>query len=219
MKRKETKTLDEAIEIILKDKKEKFDSTVSIDIVLNLKESQKKETIKGRVLFPNNFGDEKKIIVICKDENIKESISKGAFKAGNENLIKELESGFSDFDILITETSMMPKLVKLGKILGPKGLMPNPKNGTVTDNVVGAIENFKSGMVNFKSAQGQSVIRLKVGKTSMTKGQIIENIKAVIKEVLVETKKLSQNPIKKVTISSTMGTGIKLDINDIISSI
>lgn len=219
MKRKETKTLDEAIEIILKDKKEKFDSTVSIDIVLNLKESQKKETIKGRVLFPNNFGDEKKIIVICKDENIKESISKGAFKAGNENLIKELESGFSDFDILIAETSMMPKLVKLGKILGPKGLMPNPKNGTVTDNVVGAIENFKSGMVNFKSAQGQSVIRLKVGKTSMTKGQIIENIKAVIKEVLVETKKLSQNPIKKVTISSTMGTGIKLDINDIISSI
>lgn len=196
----------------------KFVGSIDLDIVLNVKEKNKKEVVRGSINFPFQLGTDKKVIVICEEKDKAKAQKAGALKAGPE-LIEEIEKGFLDFDILITTPSMMPKMVKLGKALGPKGLMPNPKNGTVTDDLEKAISSFKSGKVNFKSAQDQNVIRLKVAKVNMQPSEIEANVLEAIKAVFNEAKRLNVNPFKKITLSPTMGSGVKLDINAIMKGI
>jgi large subunit ribosomal protein L1 len=212
-------SIDEAIKLLPEVSKSKFVGSVDVDVLLNLKEKQKKEVIRGSVSLPNSFGEDKKVIVFCEENLVKEALEAGATKAGMEELVKELEAGFNDFDIVVATPSAMPKLVKLGKILGPKGLMPNPKNGTISQEVGKAVSSFKSGRLNFKSIQDHGVIKMRIAKLDMTPEQIKENLLAFFKAVQVEVKKYAANPYKQVIIKPTMGTSLKIDVNDIIKNL
>lgn len=210
-----TYTLEEAVKLLAELSLSKFVGSVDVDIVLNLKEKQKKESIRGSVTLPFSMGDEKKVVVICEEKDEKAALAAGANKAGL-SVVDDIANGKIDFNVVIATPSVMGQLVKIGKILGPKGLMPNPKNGTVTTDVDKAVKSFKAGRLNFKSVPDQGAIRLKVAKLDMPVENIQENIIALLKVVFAESKKLSSNPFKKVTVSPTMGAGLKLDVNDII---
>jgi len=208
-------SLDEAVKVLPSLSKSKFVGSVDIDIVLNLKEKQKKEVIRGNVTLPHSMGDAKKVIVLCEEKDENTALKAGADKVGLQSVVDELMKGYSDFDVVIATPAVMPQLVKLGKVLGPKGLMPNPKNGTITTDLAKAVESFKAGKINFKSTPDQGTIRLKVAKVDMKADEIKDNTLSLLKSVFNKTKKLSGNPFKKITLSPTMGAGVRLDINDI----
>lgn len=199
--------------------KRKFIETINLDTILNLKENQKKDSVKGSYELPNTFGEEKRVIVLCDEAAAKEALAAGAVKAGLDDLVKELNEGFSDFDVVVATPAVMPKIAALGKVLGPKGLMPNPKNGTVTTDVKSAVESFKGGKANFKMEPKQGVIRAGVAKIDMSTDQINANILAFLKAVHTETKKYGANPFKKVIMSTTMGPSVKVSISDIIAQL
>jgi large subunit ribosomal protein L1 len=215
----EVKTLDEAIKLLPEVSTSKFVGSVDVDILLNLKDKQKKETIRGSVNLPNSLGEEKKVIVFCEESDAKDAIKAGATKAGLEDLIEEVMKGGVEFDIVIATPSAMPKMAKLGKVLGPKGLMPNPKNGTITTDIAKSVESFKAGRLNFKSQPDHGVIRMKVAKVNMDSEKIKENVLALLKSVNTEVKKMTATPFKQVSIKPTMGSIIKLDISDIMRQV
>lgn len=211
-----TYTIEEASKLLPEISTSKFTGSVDIDIVLNLKEKQKKEIIRGSVTLPYSMGDSKRVAVICDEKDEKAALEAGAEMAGLK-VVDEILNGNLNFEVLIATPTVMGQMVKIGKILGPKGLMPNPKNGTVTTDVAKAVQSFKAGRLNFKSVPDQGVIRLKVAKLDMPAENIKENITALLKVVFNESKKLSSNPFKRVTVSPTMGAGLKLDVNDIMA--
>ncbi len=211
--------LKDAVEFVKSSSKTKFVGSVNIDILLNLRDKQKKETIRGSVNLPNSMGDDKKVIVFCEEKDSKAALEAGATKAGVDDLIAEIEKGYTGFDVVIATPSVMPKIARIARVLGPKGLMPNPKNGTITNDIAKTVKSFKAGRLNFKAAQDQGVIRLKVAKVDMDTDKISENVIAVLKSVLTESKKLVSSPFKKITLSPTMGAGVKLDINDIMQQL
>lgn len=216
---KETKSLSNASKIVSEVSTSKFVGTVDINVQINLKEKNKKDSVKGSAQFPNQFGGDKKVVVICDPKDAAKAKKAGAIEAGLDDVIEKIENSNIEFDVLIATPSTMPKMVKLGKVLGPRGLMPNPKNGTISDDPAAAVKSFKAGKQNFKMQPGQGVIRSKVAKLDMTPEQIEENILAFMKSVLAETRKYGANPFKQVTIKPTMGPSVKVDTNDIISKL
>lgn len=212
-------SLSEAVKLLPEVSTSKFNGSVDLDVALKLKENQKKEIIRGNINMPHSFGEEKKVIVLCEEGEASSAKKAGATKAGLDDLMKELMDGYSDFDVVIATPGVMPKIAKLGKVLGPKGLMPNPKNGTVTTDIAEAVSSFKAGKVNFKSTPEQGTVKLRVAKLDMSPEAIEENIIATLKAVNNEAKKLNSNPFRKVTIKPTMGSSLKLDLNDIIKRI
>lgn len=212
----EAKNLNDALAMLPKLSISKFDGSVDIDIVLNLKESQKKESVRGSVTLPNRFGEDKKVIVFCDEKDAKVALSAGATLAGMESLAEKVEKNEVEFDIVLATPSAMPKLVKLGKVLGPRGLMPNPKNGTISDDIESMVKSFKSGKSNFRMTPDQGTVRASIAKVSMTSEQIKENLQAFLKAVFSEVKKLNPQPFKRVTLSPSMGPGVKLELSDII---
>ncbi|MCA9387346.1 50S ribosomal protein L1 [Candidatus Dojkabacteria bacterium] len=216
----EVRTVEQAVELIPTFKKTKFTSSVDIDIVLNLKEKQMKESVRGSIELPHTFGSDKKVVVLCADTaKIADAKKVGAVAAGLDDVVEGLMEGKIEFDVVVATPDVMPKIVKLGKVLGPKGLMPNPKNGSVGEDVKKMVEAFKGGKISFKMEQGQATIRGKVGTVDMKSEELVANIMAYLKGVVNEARKLSASPLKKVILTTTMGSGIKLDINDIMSRI
>lgn len=211
------KTIAQAAEVLPKVSVSKFSGSVDIDVVLNLKEKQKKESIRGVVSLPHKFGADKKVIVFCSEKDIEKAKAAGATEAGLDELKQKVLDGKVEFDVVIATPDAMPKIIQLGKVLGPTGLMPNPKNGTVVTDVAEAIKGFVGGKMSFKMVPGQGIIRNKVAKVDMTTAQIVENITAYLKGVFAETKKLSSTPFKKVVVKPTMGPSIRLDVNDILA--
>lgn len=213
----EVKKLDEAVVLVKDNAKAKFTESVDLDIVLNLKESQKKESVRGSITLPNQFGEEKKVIVFGDEKTAKAAEKAGAVKAGLEDLMEAVEKGTVEYDIVIATPNVMAQIAKLGKVLGPRGLMPNPKNGTVATDVEAAVQSFKSGKLNFKMDGEQGAIRSVVAKVDMAPEKIIENVTAFIQGVYPEVKKFGTNPIKKIVVKSTMGPSVKLEFGDIIT--
>lgn len=204
-------TLSEAAELLPILSTSKFVGSVDIDIVLNLTEKQKKESVRGSVSFSNRFGKEVEVIVFADEKESAEALKSGAKAAGLEDLVKKVEDGKIEFDVAIATPTVMAKIAKLGKVLGPKGLMPNPANGTVTADVTKAIESFKGGKQNFKMSE-QGVVRMRVAKLDMTAEQIAVNIMDLLKAVFAAARKLNPQPFRQITLSPTMGKGIKLDV-------
>ncbi|BCX13813.1 MAG: 50S ribosomal protein L1 [Candidatus Dojkabacteria bacterium] len=215
----ELKTLDEAISLLPKVSYSKFVGSVDIDIQLNLKESQKKESLRGSVSLPHQVGEAQKVIVFADKKEADDAKKAGAVEAGLDDLIEKVINGEVEYDVVIATPAVMPKIAKLGKILGPKGLMPNPQNGTITQNVVEAVESFKSGRVNFRMTQEQGTVRGRVAKLDMEPNQIKDNILSFIRAVNSEAKKFSSNPIKQVVLKPTMGASIRVDVYDIMNQI
>ena len=190
----------------------KFAGSVNVQIFLNLNDKQKRDSIRGAYTMPNAFGKTIKVMAIVDKSEVEKA--KDADIAGGEELFKDIEAGKIDADVIITTPMMMVKIAKLGKILGSKGLMPNPKNGTITTDLVATIAKFKQGMKNFKSINGAPFAAV-VGKTDMTADKLVENFSALMKAVFAEVKKYGANPVKHVIATPSMGPKVIIDVNKI----
>ncbi|WP_304224849.1 50S ribosomal protein L1 [Gracilinema caldarium] len=189
----------------------KFDETVDLSVKLNLKKSQ---SVRDTVVLPHQFRGEKKVLVFCKSEKEKEALEAGATYVGSDDLIEKVKGGWLDFDIAVATPDMMKDVGKLGMVLGRKGLMPNPKTGTVTFDLKGAIAELKKGRVEFR-ADKTGVIHLPVGKVSMEPAKIAENVEAVLAEIKRKRPADAKGDfIQSVSISSTMGSGVWVALKD-----
>ncbi|MCL2185576.1 MAG: 50S ribosomal protein L1 [Treponema sp.] len=203
--------LVEALKLVKTMAYAKFDETVDLSIKLNLKKSQ---SVRDTVVLPNQFRGEKKILVFCKPEKEKEAQEAGATYIGADDLIEKVKGGWTDFDVAVATPDMMKDVGKLGMVLGRKGLMPNPKTGTVTFDLKGTLAELKKGRVEFR-ADKTGVLHLAVGKVSMTPEQVAENIKAVITEVRRKRPiDVKGEFIQTVSVASTMGPGVWVAIKD-----
>ncbi|MFQ3546911.1 MAG: 50S ribosomal protein L1 [Termitinemataceae bacterium] len=189
----------------------KFDETVDLSVKLNLKKSQ---SVRDTVVLPHQFRGEKKVLVFCKSEKEKEALEAGATYVGSDDLIEKVKGGWLDFDIAVATPDMMKDVGKLGMVLGRKGLMPNPKTGTVTFDLKSAIAELKKGRVEFR-ADKTGVVHLPVGKVSMEPAQIAENVQAVLAEIKRKRPADAKGDfIQSVSLSSTMGPGVWVALKD-----
>ena len=207
-------TLDEAVKLVKETSISKFDGSVEIAMRLNLDTRKSDQQLRGAIVLPSGTGKEKNVLVIPKGDNAKAAIEAGADFVGDTDMLEKIEKeNWLDFDVMIATPDMMPLLGKLGKVLGPKGLMPNPKTGTVTTDVKKAVTDVKKGRVEYKTDSYGNVHAL-VGKVSFTEEQLKENIKAFVAVILKSKPSVVKGAyVKNVSLSTTMGPGIKLDIN------
>ncbi len=208
-----TKTYEpgEAIKI-LKDKSfAKFDETIDVSINLSIDSNKTDQNIKGVVNLPKGTGKKINVTVIASDEKQNDAKDNGADKVGGKELIENISSNKIDFDVLIATPDMMPALGKIAKILGPKGLMPNPKLGTVTNDISKAVKDAKSGQVKFKNEKS-GIVHAGIGKLSFSDEDILSNLKTFYSSIIKSKPDTVKGSfVKKVTIASTMGVGLKIN--------
>jgi len=209
-------SLSEGVEILKKQKMAKFDESVEISINLGVEPKKADQMVRGTVALPHGTGKEVKVLVLCKPPKDKEAKEAGADMAGLEEYIEKIQKGWCEADVVVATPDVMKDVGKLGKFLGPRGLMPNPKAGTVTNDISKAVKQLKAGRIEFR-VDKYGIIHTIVGKCSFTAQQIIENIKALMQEVMrlrpASTKGLY---LKGITLSSTMGPGIKLESSSLV---
>ncbi|HCM25026.1 MAG: 50S ribosomal protein L1 [Treponema sp. GWB1_62_6] len=200
-----------AAEMVKKLSFAKFDETVDVSVKLNLKKSQ---TVRDTVVLPHQFRGEKKILVFCKGEKEKEALEAGATYVGAEEMIEKVKGGWLDFDIAVATPDMMKDVGKLGMVLGRKGLMPNPKTGTVTFDLKAALAELKKGRVEFR-VDKTGVIHLPIGKVSMDSTKVAENVQAFITEVKRKKPADAKGDfMQSISLSSSMGPGVWVAIKD-----
>lgn len=207
-------TIVEAIKLVKETSITKFDSTVDVAIKLNIDPKKADQQLRGSFVLPNGTGKSKKILVIAKGAQAEAAKNAGADYVGDKDMIEKIQKeNWFAYDVIIATPDMMPELGKIGKILGPKGLMPNPKTNTVTTNVVSAIEDVKKGMVSFKTDTYGNVHSV-VGKVSFDETKLQENLEYVVTTISkLKPASVKGKFIKSITVASTMGPGIKLDKN------
>lgn len=205
-------SLDEAIEILKKCPEVKFNQSVEIALKLGIDPKKADQQVRGTVTLPNGIGNKATIVVIAKGEKLKEALAAGVDFAGSDDLINKIKEGWTDFTVLISTPDLMKEVGKLGKVLGPKGLMPTPKSGTVTNDISKAVEEIKKGKVEYK-VDKSGVVNLIIGKLSFTKEKLKENAEVLL-NAIQRAKPASSKGIfmQSLTISSTMGPGLKIDI-------
>ncbi|MCR5103829.1 MAG: 50S ribosomal protein L1 [Eubacterium sp.] len=204
--------LDEAAELIKKTASAKFDETIEAHLKLGVDGRHADQQVRGAVVLPHGTGKEVKVLVFAKGDKVDEALANGADYAGGEELIPKIQNeGWLDFDVVIATPDMMGVVGRLGRVLGPKGLMPNPKAGTVTPDVVKAIAEVKAGKIEYRLDKA-NIIHVPVGKASFTAQQIAENYKALM-DAIVKAKPSSAKGtyLKSVTMASSMGPGLKLN--------
>jgi large subunit ribosomal protein L1 len=206
-----TYELTEALTLVKSMAFAKFDETVDLSVKLNLKKSQ---TVRDTVVLPHQFRGEKKVLVFCKPEKEKEAQDAGAAFVGADDLIEKVKGGWTDFDVAVATPDMMKDVGKLGMILGRKGLMPNPKTGTVTFDLKGTLAELRKGRVEFR-ADKTGVLHLAVGKVSMEAAQVAENVVTVMTEVKRKRPvDVKGEFIQSVSVASTMGPGVWVAMKD-----
>jgi large subunit ribosomal protein L1 len=203
--------LDEALEILMKLPKAKFDETVEVAINLGVDPRHSDQMVRGSVTLPHGTGKPVRVLVFAKGEKEKEALEAGADYVGAEDLVEKIQQGWLEFDKAVATPDIMGLVGKLGKILGPRGLMPNPKVGTVTFDVAKAVKELKAGKIEFKVDKA-GIIHAPIGKVSFGKEKLKDNFMALL-DMVIKLKPASSKGIylKKCSISSTMGPGIKLD--------
>ena len=203
-------TLTEAIELAKKTSYAKFDATVEIAFRLNIDPRKAEQNLRGTVSLPHGTGKEVRVLVIAKGEKVKQALDAGADYAGDTEYLDKIKGGWFEFDVVIATPDMMGELGKLGRILGPKGLMPNPKTGTVTMDVERVVKEFKAGKVEYRTDKVGN-IQVPVGKVSFDTVNLEENIKAVYRQLMrVKPATVKGVYMRNVTISTSMGPGIKI---------
>ena len=193
----------------------KFDESIDLAINLNVDTKKSDQIIRGVISLPYGVGKEKRVLAICVSGDEEKCLHAGASHAGGDDLIKKIEDGFFDFDVIVTVPNMMVKLMKLGKILGPKGLMPNMKNGGIATDIEQAIKNFKNGQIEYR-ADKSGIIHNSVGRVSFSIDNIIANIKHFITHLIHhKPQTVKGNFIKSIYLSSTMGRSFMVDIKSL----
>ncbi len=201
----------EAIKILKEKSYVKFDETVDVSINLNIDSNKTDQNIKGVLNLPKGSGKKVNVAVVASDEKLNDAKENGADLVGSAEIIDTIASNKIDFDILIATPDMMPHLGKIAKVLGPKGLMPNPKLGTVTNEIGQAVKNAKSGQIKFKNEKS-GIVHAGIGKLSFDENDILQNLKAFYSTVVKNKPDAVKGSfIKKVTIASTMGVGLKIN--------
>jgi len=197
--------LPKAVGLVKELKFAKFDETVEVHVSLKLGKSQ---SVRDTVVLPHQFREEKKVMVFCKEDRVQEALAAGAAYAGSDAYIEKVKGGWLEFDIAVATPDMMKDVGRLGMVLGRKGLMPNPKTGTVTNDISAAINELKKGRIEFR-ADKTGVIHLAVGKVSMDAPKIVENVNAFLVEMArKKPADAKADFVQSVSVSSTMGPGV-----------
>ncbi len=203
--------LEEAVALLKKMTSAKFDEAIDLSFHLGVDTKQTDQFVRGSVVLPHGTGKAIKILVFCKGENERLAKEAGADYVGSQELIEKIGSGWLDFDVAIASPEMMKDISRLGKVLGPRGLMPNPKSGTVTNDLVRAINDFKKGKVEFKMDKAAN-IGVRIGKASFDEKKIYENAQATIETVLkIKPATVKGQYVKNAVLSRAMGPGLRID--------
>lgn len=208
-------SLAEAVDLVISAARAKFDETVEVAARLGVNPRHADQMVRGGVVLPHGLGKPVRVLVFAKGEKEKEAIDAGADITGSDDLLEKIQGGWLEFDRVVATPDMMGKVGKLGKILGPRGLMPNPKVGTVTFDVKDAVQELKAGKVEFR-VEKAGIVHSPVGKVSFGVDKLMENILALI-ETIIKLKPASSKGtyLKTISLSTTMGPGIKVDPVDI----
>jgi large subunit ribosomal protein L1 len=206
-----TYSIEEAIPLIQKVKYAKFDETVEIAMRLGVDPKHADQMVRGTVVLPHGLGKSKRVLAIAGTDKQKEASDAGADHVGGEELVEKILGGWVDFDAVVATPDMMRAVGRLGKVLGPRGLMPNPKTGTVTPNVAQAIKEIKAGKVEFR-VDKTGIIHAPIGKTSFSTDKLIDNTHALVDSVVRAKPPAAKGKyLRTVTVSSTMGPGVAID--------
>ena len=203
---------DEALDLVVKTSTAKFDETVEVHVKLGVDSRHADQQVRGAIVLPNGTGKNVKVLVIAKGDNEKAALEAGADLVGAEEMVAKIQNeGFMDFDVLITSPDMMSLVGRLGRVLGPRGLMPNPKAGTVTTNIAQAVNEAKAGKVEYRLDKA-NIIHVPVGKASFGTEKLSQNIETLM-DAIVKAKPAAAKGqyIRSATIATTMGPGIKLN--------
>ena len=207
--------LGRAVEIVKEAASAKFDETVDLAIGLNVDPRHAEENIRISTSLPNGTGKEVVVLVLAQGPKVQEALDAGADFCGNKDYLDKIKAGWVDVDKIVATPDMMPELGKLGKILGPKGLMPNPKSGTVTMDVAKAVSNLKAGMVELR-VEKTGIVHTICGKVSFEKNTLVENILTIYNTLAkASPPSVKGQFMEKISLSSTMGPGVKININSI----
>jgi len=211
--KKKMYSMEEAVSALKKSPKTKFDQSVELSLKLNADPKQSDQMVRGTVNLPNGTGKNVKVLVLCKGEGATAAKEAGADYTGGQELITKISSGWIDFDVVISAPDMMRDVGKLGKVLGPRGLMPNPKAGTVTNDLAQAVKEAKAGRIEFKLDK-QGNINSGVGKVSFEEKAICENANSLINAInKTRPSGVKGRFVKSISISTTMGPGLRLDLS------
>lgn len=201
----------EAFSIVKKTATAKFDETVELAVRLNLDPRQADQQIRGAVVLPNGTGRSRTVLVFAKGEKAKEAEAAGADFVGAEDMVEKIKGGWFGFDVAIATPDMMGVVGRLGKLLGPKGLMPNPKTGTVSTNIEQAVKEVKAGKVEYRLDKAANV-HVPIGKASFSEEKLLENYLALVETLLkVKPAAAKGQYVKNITVSTTMGPGVRID--------
>lgn len=203
--------LTEAIELVRKTSVTKFDATVEVAIKLGVDPKYADQQVRGAVVLPHGTGKSKTVLVFAKGDKVKEAEAAGADFVGSDELVAKIQAGWTDFDVAVATPDMMGLVGRLGKVLGPKGLMPNPKVGTVTLDVTRAINEIKAGKIEYRTDKAGN-IHAPVGKVSFDESKLLENVQTLI-ETLIKVKPSGAKGqyVRTITLSTTMGPGVKVN--------
>ena len=201
----------EAIGLIKETSGAKFDETVELHIRLGVNVRHAEEQLRGTLALPKGLGKDVTIAVFAEGDAARQAEEAGANFVGSDDLAERVEGGWTDFDVAIAHPSQMPKVGKLGRVLGPQGKMPNPKVGTVTDDITRAVEEAKAGKVEYRTDR-QAIVHLAIGKTSFSEADLLENYAAVIEEIIRAKPAAAKGRyILSITVTATMGPGVRVD--------
>ncbi|GMT47827.1 MAG: 50S ribosomal protein L1 [bacterium] len=208
--------LDEALDIIRETSFVKFDESVDLAVNLGVDPKKSDQIVRGTVSLPHGTGRKVRVLVFARGEKEKEALEAGADYVGAEDIVEKIQKGWLEFDKAVATPDMMGLVGKIGKILGPRGLMPNPKLGTVTFDVGKAVKEIKAGKVDFRVEKG-GIVHMSVGKVSFDKEKLAENIKVALSALMKAKPSAAKGKyINGVVLSSTMGPGVKVDVNTVI---
>ncbi|OGP65485.1 MAG: 50S ribosomal protein L1 [Deltaproteobacteria bacterium RBG_16_42_7] len=206
--------LQEAIDMVKQSAYTKFDETVDLAVNLGVDPKKSEQMVRGTVVLPHGIGKKVRVLAFVKGEKAKEAADAGADYVGAEDLIEKINGGWLDFDKAIATPDLMGMVSKLGKILGPRGLMPNPKTGTVTFDIGKAVKEIKAGKVDYKTEKA-GLVHVPIGKVSFDSQKLYENAKMVLDAIIKAKPSSSKGKyLKKLSVSSTMGVGISVDTSD-----
>src|SRR5690625_1626721 len=211
--------IEEAVELLKQAANAKFDETIEAAFRLGVNPKNADEQIRGAMVLPHGTGKTQKVLVFAKGDKAKEAEAAGADYVGDQDLIEKINQGWFDFDVIVATPDVMAEVGKLGRVLGPKGLMPNPKTGTVTFDVEKAVSDIKAGQVEYR-VDNASNLHVPIGKISFENEHLVENFDAMTKTIVAAKPQSSKGIyMRNVTVTSTMGPGIKVDISEYVRKI